>query len=43
MFNLFNRDNPAAVQGLEGTTPALGATLQYLPGREGQIGVRFDF
>lgn len=43
MFNLFNRDNPAAVQGLQGTTPALGATLQYLPGREGQIGVRFDF
>jgi len=42
-FNLFNRDNPAAVQGQQGTTPALGATLQYLPGREGQVGVRFDF
>jgi outer membrane receptor protein involved in Fe transport len=43
MFNLFNRDNPAAVQGLEGGTPSLGSPLQYLPGREGQVGVRFDF
>jgi outer membrane receptor protein involved in Fe transport len=43
MFNLFNRDNAAAVQTLEGTTPAVGSTLQYLPGREGQIGVRFEF
>lgn len=43
MFNLFNRDNPAAVQGLEGGTPRLGSTLQYLPGREGQVGIRFGF
>ena len=43
MFNLFNRDNTAAVQGLEGGTPPLGSTLQYLPGREGQIGVRVEF
>jgi Carboxypeptidase regulatory-like domain/TonB dependent receptor/TonB-dependent Receptor Plug Domain len=43
MFNLFNRDNPAAIQTLEGGTPSLGSTSQYLPGREGQIGVRFDF
>ena len=43
MFNLFNRDNPAAVQGLEGGTPSLGSPLQYLQGREGQVGVRFDF
>jgi outer membrane receptor protein involved in Fe transport len=43
MFNLFNRDNPAAVQALEGGTPSLGSTSQYLTGREGQIGVRFDF
>ncbi len=43
MFNLFNRDNPAAVQGLEGGTPPLGSTSQYLPGREGQVGLRFDF
>jgi hypothetical protein len=43
MFNLFNRDNPAAVQELQGTTPSLGSILQYLPGREGQIGIRFEF
>jgi outer membrane receptor protein involved in Fe transport len=43
MFNLFNRDNPAAVQTLQGTTPSLGSILQYLPGREGQIGLRFEF
>lgn len=43
MFNLFNRDNPAAVQTLEGGTPSLGSTLQYLPGREGQVGLRFEF
>ena len=43
MFNLLNRDNPAAVQTLQGGTPALGSTLQYLPGREGQIGLRFEF
>jgi hypothetical protein len=43
MFNLFNRDNAAAVQTLEGTTPAVGSTLQYLPGREGQVGLRVEF
>ncbi len=42
-FNLFNRGNTAAVQGLEGTTPAFGSTLQWLPGREGQVGVRLEF
>jgi outer membrane receptor protein involved in Fe transport len=42
-FNLFNNANPAAVEGLEGTTPAPGVPLQYLPGREGQVGIRFDF
>ena len=43
MFNLFNRANPAAVEGQQGTTPVEGTPLQYLPGREGQVGVRFDF
>jgi hypothetical protein len=43
MFNLFNRNNPAAVQGLEGGTPSLGSPLQYLPGREGQVAIRFSF
>jgi hypothetical protein len=43
MFNLFNRNNPAAVQALEGGTPTLGSPLQYLPGREGQVALRFSF
>ena len=59
MFNLFNRDNAAAVNGLapcdpaasstcnvflpQSGQPAVGHVQQYLPGREGQIGVRFDF
>jgi carboxypeptidase family protein/TonB-dependent receptor-like protein len=42
-FNLFNRDNTAAIQGLEGTSPAFGSTLQWLPGREGQFGFRLEF
>jgi hypothetical protein len=49
LFNLFNRDNPAAVNGLpQGTNPNPSAprfsqVLQVLPGREGQLGVRFEF
>jgi outer membrane receptor for ferrienterochelin and colicin len=67
MFNLFNRSNAAAVNGLEptcpnnppninplgpqacnvfqsqGSTPGIGLVQQYLPGREGQVGVRFEF
>jgi hypothetical protein len=42
-FNIFNKGNAAAVQGLAGTSPAAGSVLQRLPGREGQIGVRLDF
>jgi outer membrane receptor protein involved in Fe transport len=42
-FNMFNRDNTAAVQGLDGTAPAFGSTLQWLPGREGQFGFRLEF
>ena len=46
-FNIFNRNNPAAVQGLPtdptSTRPPFGADLQVLPGREGQVGIRFDF
>jgi len=47
-FNLFNRGNAAAVNGLipDPSTPGqqpVGFIQQYLPGREGQIGVRFDF
>ncbi len=43
MFNLFNAANPAAVQGLSGTTPSFGAVTEVLPGREGQVGLRFEF
>jgi len=67
MFNLLNRDNAAAVNGLEptcpndpanisllgpqpcnvyqsqGGAPGIGQVLQFLPGREGQIGIRFEF
>jgi hypothetical protein len=43
-FNLLNRANPAAVEQLENvsSTP-LGKPLQYLPGREGQVGLRIEF
>ena len=43
-FNLLNRANPAAVEQYQNvsSTP-LGKPLQYLPGREGQVGLRIDF
>jgi hypothetical protein len=42
-FNLFNRANPAAVQQFQNLAIPVGKSLQSLPGREGQIGVRIDF
>jgi hypothetical protein len=47
-FNLFNRDNPAAVDGLppvgsNSDAPPSGKMLQVLPGREGQVGIRIEF
>jgi hypothetical protein len=42
-FNLLNRGNPAAVQQLQNASTALGTPLQFLPGREGQVGLRLDF
>jgi hypothetical protein len=48
-FNLFNRGNPAAVNGLPPQTnpnsnaPKFGQVLQVLPGREGQVGIRIQF
>ncbi len=50
-FNLFNKGNAAAVNGLQPscdvtkpcTSPAVGFVQQRLPGREGQIGVRLEF
>jgi outer membrane receptor protein involved in Fe transport len=43
-FNLLNRGNPAAVEQFQNvsSTP-LGEPLQYLPGREGQVGLRIEF
>jgi hypothetical protein len=46
MFNLFNNGNPAAVQQLPdqpAPLPQFGDIVQRLPGREGQVGLRFDF
>lgn len=43
LFNLFNQDNPAAVQALPGQPTPFGKKLQVLPGREGQIGLRIEF
>ena len=47
-FNLFNRDNPAAINGLppaspNSDAPRFGQVLQVLPGREGQVGLRLEF
>jgi outer membrane receptor protein involved in Fe transport len=43
LFNLLNRANPAAVEQLENVPVRLGVPLQFLPGREGQVGLRFAF
>ncbi|MBS1850439.1 MAG: TonB-dependent receptor [Acidobacteria bacterium] len=46
VFNLFNNANPAAINGLPPSgpdAPAFGYVQQRLPGREGQVGVRFEF
>jgi outer membrane receptor protein involved in Fe transport len=42
-FNLTNEQNPAAVETTPGRTTGFGDPLQVLPGREGQLGVRFEF
>ena len=46
-FNVFNRSNPAAVNGLPpvpgSNAPAFAQVLQVLPGREGQVGIRVEF
>ena len=42
-FNLLNRANPAAVEQHEAVSTKFGRPLQYLPGREGQVGLRIDF
>jgi outer membrane receptor protein involved in Fe transport len=42
-FNLLNRANPAAVQQFKNLATPLGTPIQNLPGREGQLGLRFEF
>jgi hypothetical protein len=43
-FNVFNRQNPAAVQtGQNIVNSPFGSLRQVLPGREGQVGLRLEF
>lgn len=43
-FNIFNRQNPSAVQSAQNITgQPVGMTTQVLPGREGQLGFRVSF
>jgi hypothetical protein len=42
-FNLLNRASPAAVEQFQKLPTPLGEPLQFLPGREGQIGLRIEF
>ncbi|HEY6129835.1 MAG TPA: TonB-dependent receptor, partial [Candidatus Acidoferrum sp.] len=42
-FNLFNNANPAAIQLQQSTGPLFGTTSQWLPGREGQVGLKIEF
>jgi hypothetical protein len=42
-YNLFNTDNPAAIQTLSDQPTPFGSKLQVLNGREGQVGLRFAF
>jgi outer membrane receptor protein involved in Fe transport len=41
-FNILNRQNPAGIF-TSGSDPNFGRVAQVLPGREGQIGFRFEF
>lgn len=44
MFNILNRQNPAAIQNRDTiATQPFGSITQVLPGREGQIGFRITF
>jgi len=44
LFNIFNRQNPAAVETTNtNTNLTFGALKQVLPGREGQLGIRVEF
>jgi len=41
-FNLLNNGNPAAIQGNQSVV-GFGTISQRLPGREGQVGLKFEF
>jgi hypothetical protein len=44
MFNVFNAKNPASVENSRNSiNTAFGKATQVLPGREGQVGFRFEF
>jgi len=44
LFNVFNRQNPAAVETRPGVTNSpFNSLRQVLPGREGQVGLRLEF
>ncbi len=42
-FNLFNNGNPAAIQIQQSQGNLFGTISQRLPGREGQVGLKFEF
>jgi len=42
-FNVFNRANPAQIQTTAESPIRFGSVIQFLPGREGQIGIKFQF
>ena len=42
-FNLFNRANPAGIQTIAEGPVRFGTVIQFLPGREGQVGIKLEF
>jgi hypothetical protein len=45
-FNLFNNANAAAIQNQQfnsSNVPAFGTVSEWLPGRQGQIGLKIQF
>jgi hypothetical protein len=42
-FNLFNNANAAAIQNQQSQAATFGTVSEWLPGRQGQIGLKFEF
>jgi hypothetical protein len=42
-FNVFNRQNPAAIEARTNIAVPFGTIVQVQPGREGQVGLRLEF